>query len=166
MPFTLRPEAPPDAAAIREVTRAAFASAPHASGAEARIVDALRAAGALTISLVAVEGTQVVGHVAISPVRVDGGPAGWFGLGPLSVAPERQRRGIGAARVRDALDRLRTMGAAGCVVLGDPAYYGRFGFGPAAPLVLPDVLPAFFQAIAFTGPIPPGTVRYHPAFDG
>src|SRR5690606_6248725 len=150
--------------AIREVTRAAFASAPHASGTEHRIVDALRAAGALSISLVAVEGGRVVGHVAISPVQVDGGPPGWFGLGPLSVTPARQGRGVGAALVRDALARLRAMGAAGCVLLGDPAYYGRFGFQPAAPLVLPDVPPEYFQAIAFSGVRPAGVVRYHPAF--
>lgn len=165
MALTIRSEHPDDATAIREVTRAAFRDAPHASGTEAQIVDALREAGALTLSLVAVEDGRIVGHVAISPVRIDDAPTtGWFGLGPLSVAPEHQRRGIGTALVRAALEQLRTRGAAGCVLLGDPAYYGRFGFGPAAPLVLPGAPAEFFQALAFSGARPAGIVHYSPAF--
>lgn len=166
MTFTLRPERPDDAAAIHEVTRRAFLGAPHAAGTEAHIVDALREAGALTLSLVAEEDDRIVGHVAISPVSVDErDDLGWFGLGPLSVAPERQRRGVGSALVRAALGQLRERGATGCVLLGDPAYYHRFGFVAAAPLLLPGVPPEYFQAVTFRGSRPAGVVRYHSAFE-
>lgn len=81
------------------------------------------------------------------------------------MAPERQGEGIGSQLMLHALDKLREAGAAGCVVLGDPHYYGRFGFAPAAGLVLPRVPPAYFQAIAFVATIAQGTVAYHDAFD-
>ncbi|MEZ2351119.1 GNAT family N-acetyltransferase [Caballeronia sp. RCC_10] len=80
------------------------------------IVDALRAAGRLSVPM-----------VALSPVLIDGRDERWFGLGPLSVAPMRQRQRIGSALTRNALARLRASGAARCFVLGDPAYYARFG---------------------------------------
>ncbi len=166
MTLTVRAEREGDAAAIHALTRDAFRSAPHASGTEPRIVDELRAAGALAISLVAEDGGEIVGHVAVSPVVVDDGRVrGWFGLGPISVAPSRQRRGVGSTLVRAALDALRGARAAGCVLLGDPAYYVRFGFVEAAPLVLPDVPPHYFQALVLEGETPAGVVRYHAAFD-
>ncbi|MGM3276004.1 GNAT family N-acetyltransferase [Ralstonia sp. 24A2] len=121
----IRPEAPADAASIEAVTIAAFRQAEHTSHNEQDIVRALRAAGALTVSLVAERDDAVVGHVTISPVSIADGASDWFGLGPISVLPEQQGCGIGASLMRAALDQLRTLGAAGCVVLGDPAYYGR-----------------------------------------
>lgn len=163
--ITLRAERPDDIAAIHSVTRDAFREAEHSSGTEQYIVDALRDAGALSYSFVAEYGGRIVGHVAASPVTIDGDVSGWFGIGPLSVAPERQRQGIGAALMRAVLEALREAGAAGCVLLGDPAYYGRFGFTPAAPLVLPDVPPEYFQALTFRGERPAGVVRYHAGFD-
>lgn len=166
MTLTIRPERPTDVAAIGAVVRAAFAQAEHASGTEHLIVDALRRAGALSISLVAEGDGLLVGHVAISPVTVgDGSIAGWFGLGPIAVLPERQRSGVGAALMGAALDALRARGARGCVVLGDPAYYGRFGFRAAAPLELPGVPARYFQALPLAGETPPGVVRYHAAFE-
>jgi putative acetyltransferase len=72
-------------------------------------------------------GCLSVSMVVLSPVLIDGGDERWFGLVPLSVAPMRQRQGIGSALARDALSRLRASGAARCVVLDDPAYYERFG---------------------------------------
>ena len=166
-PFALqiRPERPEDAAAIRAVTQAAFRGAAHSSQTEASIVEALRAAGALTVSLVAIQGGEVVGHVAFSPVRIDGPAGGWQGLGPLSVRPDRQRRGIGEALVRDGLERLRAMKSAGCVVLGDPGYYGRFGFGSDPQLYYGGVPPGYLQSLAFEEPTPQGEVHYHPGFD-
>src|SRR5262245_55623298 len=92
----IRGERPGDARAIRSITNAAFAGAEHSSGTEAAIVDALRASGAMTVSLVAVAGNEVVGHVAFSPVRIDGQDFGWYGLGPVSVRPDCQKQGIGA----------------------------------------------------------------------
>ncbi len=162
----MRPERPEDADTIREVTRAAFEQAPHSSGTEAAIVDGLRAAGALVVSLVAVENEEVVGHVAFSPVTIDGAATGWFGLGPVSVRPDRQGAGIGQALIRQGLDRLRLMGAQGCVVLGEPDYYRRFGFENDAALRYPPAPPEYFLRLAFGTARPAGDVAYHVAFDG
>lgn len=161
----IRPETPADADAIAALTTAAFATARHASGAEAAIVAALRGAGALTLSLVADQAGHLLGHAAFSPVTIDGRPGTWFGLGPVSVAPDRQRQGIGTALIREGLARLRQSGAAGCVVLGDPAYYGRFGFRGDTLLRYGQVPPHLFQCLAFTGTTPAGEVAYHTAFD-
>lgn len=162
----IRPEAPADAVAIGRVTDAAFASAPHASGTEAAIVDALRAAGTLTLSLVAEDEGAVVGHVAFSPVTVAGADVGWFGLGPVSVLPARQGHGIGAALIRDGIARLAARGAAGCVLLGDPGYYRRFGFANDPGLRFDGAPAEYFLARAFTRPAPEGAVTYQPAFYG
>lgn len=166
----IRPEQPADADAIRALTAEAFATAPHSSGTEAAIVDGLRTARALTLSLVAVEGeekpSEILGHIALSPVTIDGAEHGWFGLGPVSVRPGRQRGGIGSALIREGLRRLRESGANGCVLLGDPAYYGRFGFAADPALVLEGVPPEYFMRLAFGAEAPAGTVRYHAAFDG
>lgn len=161
----IRPERREDADAIRAVTRAAFADMPHSRQTEAAIIDALRAAGALAVSLVAVEDAQILGHVAFSPVAIDGVAApGWYGVGPLSVRPDRHRRGIGSALMREGLARLAARGASGCVLVGEPAYYGRFGFRPAPSLVLPDVPPEYFQALVLEGDLPSGTVAFHEGF--
>src|SRR5690606_18603384 len=114
--------------AIHTLVAAAFDGHPHSDGSEPAIVDRLRADGDLTISLVAEDGGEIVGHIAFSPVTISDGNEGWFGLGPVAVAPQRQREGIGAALIEHGLALLRERGSAGCVVLGDPAYYGRFGF--------------------------------------
>ncbi|WP_321946357.1 N-acetyltransferase [Paraburkholderia sp. J10-1] len=165
MPLHIREETPADHAAIHALTETAFRHAPHTSHTEQRIVDALREAGALAISLVAEDGGEIVGHVAVSPVALSDGSTGWFGLGPISVAPARQKQGIGAMLMKLALDALRARGAAGCVVLGDPAYYARFGFVPEATLVLPGVPAEYFQAIALCGEVPAANVHYHTAFE-
>lgn len=164
MSLEIRYEEPSDAAAIEALTVAAFRDARHGSHTEHLIVNALREAGQLTLSLVAVEDGALVGHVAVSPVSISDGTAGWYGLGPISVAPDRQRRGIGSQLMRRALAELRRLGAAGCVVLGDPSYYGRFGFEAEPALVLPGVPPEYFQAIVFRGAAPSGRVSYHQAF--
>jgi len=101
---------------------------PFSDDTEARVIDALRVAGALARSLVATQGGEVVGHVAFSPVTINGEAGDWYGLGPVSVWPDRQRRGIGQALIREGRRRLQGMGAGGCVLLGDPAYHARFGF--------------------------------------
>lgn len=161
----IRAEGAADHAAIRTVLETAFARAPHASGTEARIVDALRAADALTVSMVADLDAAVIGHVAASPVQAEGRDLGWHGLGPVAVAPAHQGHGVGFALVQAALQALRIAGSRGCVVLGDPAYYARFGFQPAAPLVYPPAPPQFFMALAFGDDTPRGAVAYHAAFD-
>jgi len=169
MTLQLRHETPDDIAAIEAVTVAAFADAPHTSHTEQFIVRALRAAGELTLSIVAEERGQVVGHVALSPVTItdDYGrkAQGWYGLGPLSVLPQRQRQGIGSRLMEQALTELRAMQAAGCVLLGDPAYYARFGFQAHAGLQLPGVPPGYFMALALHGSVPEGVAHYSDAFD-
>jgi putative acetyltransferase len=164
MRVEIRPEAAADVPAIAAVTAAAFLNAPHASHTEQFIVGALRNAGKLAISLVADCEGRVIGHVAASPVSISDGTPGWFGLGPISVVPEQQRRGVGSRLMREALRMLRETGAAGCVVLGEPEYYGRFGFRAEPALILPGAPPEFFQAVSFGNSLPHGTVRYHGAF--
>jgi putative acetyltransferase len=160
----IREEVPSEAAAIHALTAAAFLNAPHTAHTEQFIVDALRKAGALAISLVAELGGEIVGHVALSPVSISDGAAGWYGLGPISVKPELQGKGIGSVLMRAALQMLRERGAAGCLLVGDPAYYSRFGFKPESSLLLPDVPPQYFQALLFGPSLPRGVVTFHEAF--
>jgi putative acetyltransferase len=110
-------------------------------------------------------GGTIVGHVAVSPVVISDGTSGWFGLGPISVVPEHQTRGVGARLMEEALGLLRKLGAGGCVVLGDPKYYGRFGFRSDRRLNLPGVPPEYFQALSFDSSRPHGVVSYHGAFE-
>ncbi|MDE2183731.1 MAG: N-acetyltransferase [Alphaproteobacteria bacterium] len=154
-----------DRTAIRDVVQAAFATAEHRSGTEGAIVDALRAAAMLTVSLVVDEDGELLGHIAFSPVRIDGRDGGWYGLGPLSVRPDRHKQGIGAALVAEGIARLRALGAQGCVVLGDPGYYGRFGFVQDAGLRLAGVPPQHFLRLMIAGEPARGMVAYHAAFD-
>lgn len=160
-----RKEIPADIPAIEAVTVAAFRAAEHSSGTEQHIVAALRDAGQLIVSLVAEEHEQVVGHIAVSPVTISDGTTNWYGLGPVSVVPGRQGQGLGTLLVKSALEELRALGATGCVVLGEPGYYARFGFNPNPDLVLPGVPPQYFQAIVFQGSAPSGQVAYHTSFE-
>jgi putative acetyltransferase len=160
----IRSESQSDAAAIHAVTTAAFLSAPHTAHTEQFVVDALRKAGALTISLVAEQAGEIAAHVAVSPVSLSDGSTGWFGLGPISVKPELQGKGIGSLLMQAALRLLRERGAAGCVLVGDPSYYSRFGFKPEPSLTLPDVPPQYFQALPFGPSLPRGVVTFHEAF--
>lgn len=160
----IRNETSNDAAAIHRLVREAFANAEHRSGNEQHIVDALRIADALTLSLVAADGDALLGHVAFSPVTLSDGSDRWFGLGPVCVLPDRQRSGIGNRLIEQGLLRLRELGASGCVVHGEPAYYRRFGFRATPTLRLPGLPAEYFQALAFDGPVPTATVAYHAAF--
>jgi putative acetyltransferase len=163
--ITIREESAPDLPAIEAVTTLAFLDAPHSSHTEQFIVNALRRAGQLQVSLVAEVDGAVIGHVAVSAVTISDGTPGWFGLGPVSVLPRQQGRGVGSRLVRQALEMLRERGAAGCAVLGEPRYYGRFGFRASPGLVLPGVPPEYFQALSFGGSLPRGTVFFHEAFN-
>jgi putative acetyltransferase len=162
--YVIRPERADDTVAISALVALAFNGARHSDGTESAIVERLRDAGVLAVSLVGEEGGDILGHVAFSPVTVSDGAQGWFGLGPVAVTPGRQAEGIGAALIEAGLRRLLHDGAAGCVVLGDPGYYQRFGFAHDARLAYPGPPPQYFQCLAFEGPLPEGTVRYHPAF--
>ncbi len=162
--FVIRNETPADIEAIAAVTIAAFRTLAVSEHTEQFIIDALRAAGALSISLVAEVDGRVVGHVAFSPVTASDGTPGWYGLGPVSVLPEYQRQGIGTALIEAGLARLKRMGARGCCLVGHPDYYRRFGFENAPGLVLDGVPPEVFFALAFDGSIPQGNVSFHEAF--
>jgi len=165
MTWMIQTETPADIAGIHAVTAAAFKDAAHSSHTEHYIVDALRERGELVVSQVAVRDAQVIGHVAVSPVAISDGSAGWFGLGPISVDPPHQGQGVGAALMQAALDALQAIGARGCVLLGEPAYYGRFGFRCVPGLVLPAVPAEYFQALLLQAPMPRGEVSYSPAFE-
>ncbi|HEY2474058.1 MAG TPA: N-acetyltransferase [Candidatus Cybelea sp.] len=162
--MTVRKEEEADADAISRVTEAAFRDAQHSSYTEQFIINALRRCNQLTVSLVAVDLEAIVGHIAISPVIVSSNAVGWYGLGPLSVLPSYQRRGIGSVLVTAALAELRRLGGVGCVVLGEPTYYRRFGFKAHPGLELPGVSAEFFAAVSFGTEVPVGSVRYHAAF--
>lgn len=161
----IRPEKPEDSLAIRALTDAAFVGVEHSSQTEGAIVDALRAADALAMSLVAEQDGSIIGHVAFSPVLIDGEDTGWFGLGPVSVSPSLQRRGVGSMLINEGLGRLATHGAQGCVVLGDPKYYSRFGFRSDHTLSYGDVPPAYFQSLVLAGAPPSGEVTYDAGFE-
>ena len=165
MSIEIRHEQQQDIQTIEALTQAAFLNEQHSSHTEQFIVNQLRKDGQLTISLVALEQGAVVGHVAVSPVRISSGETDWYGLGPISVWPEQQGQGIGSQLMNAALEQLKQLGANGCVLLGDPAYYHRFGFKSYPDLILPDVPPMYFQAINFVNNIPKGSVSYHEAFN-
>ncbi|MFV0293467.1 MAG: GNAT family N-acetyltransferase [Paracoccus sp. (in: a-proteobacteria)] len=160
----IRPEQPEDESAITTLTTLTFETAPHSDGREAAIIERLRAAGALLLSLVAVRSNRIIGHVAFSPVVISGKDHGWIGLGPVSVTPDQQSGGIGSSLIRSGLTQMQATGYKGCVVLGEPAYYTRFGFVADPALILPGVPAEYFQACLWDGPAPNGTVAYHSAF--
>lgn len=164
--LTIQSEKPEDIDAITRVTQQAFLDAEHTSHTEHFIVNALRAQQQLTISLVAKLDSKIVGHIAISPVTLSNQEEShWYGLAPVSVAPNVQGLGVGRRLVKAALEQLKALGAKGCVVLGDPNYYSKFGFIADTTLTLADVPPEYFQALSFSDQIPHAEVSYHDSFN-
>ena len=160
----VRSETDADINAIAEVTAAAFETLEISNHTEQFIIEALRAAGALKVSLVAELDRQIIGHIAFSPVAILDGTPNWYGLGPVSVLPEYQRQGVGKALIREGLSRLKDMGAGGCCLVGHPEYYVKFGFQNMPGLVLEGVPPEVFFALSFDGHNPQGSVAFHEAF--
>jgi len=160
----IRDETPEDVDAISEVTIAAFNTLEISNHTEQFVIDALRLAGALTISLVAEMDGRVIGHIAYSPVTMSDSTPDWYGLGPVSVLPEHQRKGIGKALIEAGLSRLKGMNARGCCLVGHPEYYRKFGFTNVSGLEHEGVPPEFFFVLSFDGHIPQGTVVFHEAF--
>lgn len=165
--LVIREEMPGDLQAIRSVNILAFGRE-----AEADLVDLLRVGGKILLSLVAVDGDTIVGHIAYSPVTLKGagGTLSAAGLGPMAVLPTFQRTGIGTALVRDSLLRLQKAGMNFVVVLGHPSYYPRFGFRPASAFNVqweedsPE--DAFMIKELRKGSVPHGggTIQYAPEF--
>ena len=184
--IVIRDETPDDVRAITAVTIAAFKTVEISNHAEQFIIEALRRAGALTLSLVAemdgpeadghemdgramggrVMGGRGVGHIAFSPVTVSDGTPNWYGLGPVSVLPRHQRKGIGKALIREGLSRLKGMGARGCCLVGHPGYYSKLGFKNVPGLAHDGVPPEVFFVMSFDGRTPQGTVAFHEGFKG
>ena len=157
----IRPETPDDHASIRDILIAAFANHPYSHQTEHLIVEALRADNALTVSLVAEVGGKVVGQIAFSLVKIDGKECGWLGLGPLAVLPSHQRQGIGAALVNEGFKTIRSMGAQGCVLVGGPAFYRRFGFEHNPALRMEGVRPEVLLCLSLSHQMPEGDVTHH-----
>ena len=160
----IRDETDADIAVIADVTIAAFETLQISNHTEQFIIEALRAAKVLTVSLVAELDGRVIGHIAFSPVTISDGTCGWYGLGPVSVLPAYQRQGIGKALIREGLSRLKAMNAQGCCLVGHPDYYRKFGFINMPGLVLEGVPQEVFFALSFDGHTPQGTVAFHEAF--
>jgi len=160
----IRNETDDDIRTIAEVTVEAFKKLEVSNQTEKYIIEALRAARALTLSLVAEFGGKVVGHIAFSPVTISDGTMNWYGLGPVSVLPEYQRKGIGKALIEEGLSRLKDLGARGCCLVGHPEYYKKFGFENVSDLVLEGVPAEVFFALSFDGRIPHGNVTFHEGF--
>ena len=168
---TVRLERPDDPEEVRAIHAVHAASFPTED--EARLVDLLREAGRLAV-LPGRRGRRsagqgIVGHVGFSPVSLEGARAKGMGLAPVAVLPEHRRQGIAAALVREGLSACEDAGVGFVVVLGDPAYYGRFGFRTAADFGLRDEYgggPAFQVRVFNEGALPAagGLVRYAPEF--
>ena len=162
--LTIRNEVSSDIEAIYDVTKAAFKNHPYSNNTEQFIINALRAANALTISLVAEVDGKLVGHIAFSPVTFSDGSGNWYGLGPISVLPDYQKQGIGTKLVNEGLNMLKDLGAEGCVLVGDPNYYERFGFRSPDGLIHEGVPQENFLALSFCNRTPAGVVQFHQAF--
>ena len=162
--IAIRSETDADVRAITEVTVAAFKTLEISNHTEQFIIEALRSARALTLSLVAEVDGRVVGHIAFSPVAISGGTHNWYGLGPVSVLPMYQRMGIGKALIQEGLLRLKDLNAKGCCLVGHPQYYRRFGFENVPGLLHEGVPPEVFFAFSFDGRFPQGNVTFHEGF--
>ncbi len=162
--IVIRSETDADVDAITEVTIAAFKTMELSDQTEQFIVEALRAAKALAVSLVADLGGRVIGHIAFSRVTMSDGTLNWYGLGPVSVLPEYQRTGIGKALIGKGLSRLKDLNAQGCCLVGHPDYYKNVGFENVSGLVYEGVPQEAFFVLSFDGHIPKGKVDFHEGF--
>lgn len=160
----IRKETKLDVGAICDITKLAFENHPYSHNTEQFIINALRAANALTISLVAEIDGKIVGHIAFSPVTFSDGSKNWYGLGPISVVPDYQKQGIGKSLVNEGIGLLKDLGAEGCVLVGDPKYYERFGFRSPDGLKHEGVPQENVLALPFCNRTPTGTVHFHIAF--
>jgi len=162
--MVIRPETTKDIEAIFSLTTEAFKSMPISDGSEPQIINDLRSDGDLVLSLVAIDQTITVGHVAFSPVTINDVDDKWFGLGPISVLPQLQRTGIGTQLINEGFRRLKEQGANGIALVGDPDYYGRFGFVGDGKLTYGDLPTRLVQWFSIRGNVPRGELNYCHAF--
>jgi putative acetyltransferase len=160
----IRKERSTDLESITKVTIEAFKNHPISRQTEHFIVNALRSADALIISLVAEINGPIVGHIAFSPITISDGTAEWYGLGPVSVLPEYQRQGIGKALINNGLSLLKNMGAQGCALVGPPEYYKKFGFKNYPEMIHEGIPQEVFLTLPFTEKVPKGIVVFHEGF--
>lgn len=162
--YQIRLEEPGDEETIFALTESAFRDMPFSDGDEQHLVNRLRSDGDLTLSMVAVEEDRIIGHIAFSPVTIRDQTEGWYGLGPVSVWPELQRKGTGGALIDFGIMEMREIGAKGIVLLGSNIYYPRFGFTHEPQLTYPSAPAEFFQCLLLDGELPSGEVKFSPAF--
>ncbi len=164
MNMVIRDEAVPDQRAIFQLTKRAFASMPFSAGDEQHLINALRNNGALAISMVAVQGERVVGHIAFSPAKCGHSDDNWFALGPVAVEPEFQGQRIGSALIEAGIQRLKSIDAAGCILTGNPDFYSRFGFVLSPNLCPPGEPAEYFMILPLLCASPSTVVEFHPLF--
>lgn len=165
----IKDEQPNDSNRITNIQYAAFKGHPmHAPGAEPTehiIVERLRASKALALSLLAEEGGEAVGHIAISPATIGNSTSGWYLLGPVGVVPAHQGHGIGSCLIRETLQRMKDKGAEGIVLVGEPKFYNQFGFKNVPTITYSGVPDQYVLALSFTDNEPEGEIVAHDAFN-
>lgn len=164
MDWHIRPEYFHDHEAIAAVTQRAFAPMPFADGDEQHLPRKLRDAGDLSLSLVAEKADKLIGQITFSPAIARDGSQGWFALGPVAVDPEYQSLGIGGQMIISGIDWLYKQDAAGCILVGNPSYYSRFGFISFPSLCPIQNLKQFFQILPMRIKQPKTIVDFHPLF--
>ena len=162
----IRNENESDVEVIRTITEAAFREMPYAGGDEQDVIDRLRAAGVLSLSLVAIIDQEVVGHVAFSPAVAGDDSQPWFALGPVSVRPDLQRQGIGSKLIESGLAQVDNLGALGCILTGNPEYYKKFGFALSPENAPPTEPKQFFMIRLLKSSRAVGPFAFHAAFYG
>lgn len=166
MALHIRPERPSDEAAIHDLIMRAFAPMPFAGGDEQILPARFRAADVLALSLVAELDGEIVGQVTLTPALAADGSSGWYALGPIAVEPRVQKQAIGTRLIEAATSWMRTQNAAGCALVGNPAYYSRFGWQPF-PALAPKGEPAeYYQILPLGVAEPRAVVGFHPLFYG
>lgn len=155
----IRLETAADHQAIYDLTQDAFAPMGFSDGSEPDIINQLRKDGDLTLSLVA-EQDDIIGHVAFSLAKISKAQGVWYGLGPISVRADKQKQGLGTKLARTGLDMLRKMGAAGCVLTGNPDVYGPMGFTNDHALTYSGLNPKYISFIILNGTTPKGEINF------
>ena len=164
MTIIVRPEKKSDREIIWELTKLAFSGKPYAGGNEQDLIDNLRELNVLSASLVAVDGSEVVGQITFSPASISSGEGNWYALGPISVLPHRQSEGIGGLLIEAGMKVIEHMGAWGCILTGNPDYYSRHGF-TLANVHCPDNEAEEYFMLRLSGVNKPvGKFAFHDAF--